>query len=191
MKRFVVALTVVLIAVSSSGWAGTTRMKIVQARLVGLPSTLGGATFFCTADYDHAACLRDLHVLADALAGYPIARLGGWQFVAASSAHWKDTILDLGGDPRSPAFTVMDARVTVFEETLFGGTTLERAALLERYGVPLDRLLDYAVTHELAHALCGEHGESRAEKLGGELRVGTALRCDVEDAKSRNRAVRR
>ena len=178
-------------SVAGPAWGGGTRMKIVQARLTGLPSAVdSGVTFFCTPDYDHQACLRDLHVLAEALAGYDVTRLGGWQFVVARSNHWKETIRELGGDPGSPAFTVMDARVTVFEEALFHGTALERADLLERYRIPLDRLLDYAVTHELAHALCGEHNEGKAERMGSELRAVGTTRCDVETIESSNRAKR-
>lgn len=189
MKRLLPAvLTMVLAFVTAVSWGGTTRIKIVQARPGGVPAEWGGdVTFFCSANYNSQRCLKDLHQLVSMLTEYPIAKLGGWQFVIASEEGWKKTIRELGGDPDSPAFSVLGERVTVFEETLFEANAAERRELLERFKLPLDRLLDYAVTHELAHALCGERNESRAERIGSDLRSGSTARCDVEAVESRNR----
>jgi hypothetical protein len=52
--------------------------------------------------------------------------MGQWTFVLAGSARWKQTIKELGGDTETPAFSELDARVTVFEEELLKPLTLDR-----------------------------------------------------------------
>jgi hypothetical protein len=58
-------------------------------------------------------------LLAKVLQRYPTERMGQLTFVLAGSARWKQTIKELGGDIESPAFSELDARVTVLEEELF------------------------------------------------------------------------
>ena len=95
----------------------------------------------------------------------------------AVSARWRQTIKDLGGDPESPAFSELSARVTVLEEELFETVDSRREMLARRFGLPPGSILDYAVTHEMGHAICGERQEKLAEKYGFDLRRGIAPTC--------------
>jgi hypothetical protein len=187
--RWLSGLALVLgVTIGAQGAGGALRMKVMEVRLRGLDATERAAVFNCTVDYDKGECVRDALTLAETLKAYPVDRLGEWQFVIASRESWAKIVRELGGDPGSPAFTVMDARVMVFEQTLFSATVMERAELLKHFGVATDRMLDYAVSHELGHALCGEHSERRAERIGMELRAGGTGRCGVEQIQSRNTA---
>ena len=83
----------------------------------------------------------------------------------------------MGGDPESPAFSELGARVTVFEEDLFETVDSRQAMVARRFGLPPGSILDYAVTHELGHAICGEFQEKLVEKYGLDLRRGIAPLC--------------
>jgi hypothetical protein len=116
-------------------------------------------------------------LLAKVLERYPTERMGQWTFVLAGSARWRQTIKDLGGDPESPAFSELSARVTVLEEELFETVDSRQEMLARRFGLPPGSILDYAVTHEMGHAICGKRQENLAEKYGLDLRRGIAPTC--------------
>jgi hypothetical protein len=115
--------------------------------------------------------------LAKVLHRYPTTRLGNWNFVLASSEHWQQIVKSLGGDPKSPAFSELVARVTVFEDTLVETADLRKANLAQRYGQPPSDLLDYAVAHEIGHAICLERSEKLADEYGHSLRMGITPIC--------------
>jgi hypothetical protein len=58
--------------------------------------------------------------------------------------------------------------------------------------MPIEDLLDLAIRHEFAHALCNDRDETRAERAALALKNGTPLSCRVigqaSAANSRNQA---
>jgi len=160
--------------------AQTASLRVTDVRHNDLSSTLSGqVTISCTTDYTPVQCLASANALAKVLRRYPITRLGDWNFVLAGSEHWQQVVKALGGDPESPAFSELAARVTVLEETLFEAGDSRAARVARRYGQPPGGLLDYAVTHEMGHALCNERNERLAEEYGFDLRMGVEPVCGI------------
>jgi hypothetical protein len=158
--------------------AQTTSVKVTEVQRNDLSSTLPAqVTILCTTDYNPAQCLASANALAKVLQRYPATRLGVWKFVLASGEHWQQTVKSLGGDTESPAFTEFAARVTVLEDTLFETADSRKANLAQRYGQPPVGLLDYAVSHEMGHAICHERNEKLADAYGLALRMGTTPIC--------------
>jgi hypothetical protein len=163
----------------------TTSIRILPIELPNRPASLSHAvSFSCTTDYDPSQCLASAALLAKVLERYPTERIGQWTFVLAGSARWRQTIKDLGGDPESPAFSELSARVTVLEEELFETVDARQEMLARRFGLPPGSILDYAVTHEMGHAICGERQEKLAEKYGLDLRRGIAPTCATYQKRS-------
>jgi len=161
--------------------AQTTSIKVTDVQRNDLSSTPAGqVTISCTTNYDPALCLASANKLAKVLLHYPTARLGDWKFVVASSEHWQQIVKALGGDPESPAFTELATHVTVLEDALFETADMRRTALAQRYGQAVSGLLDYAVSHEIGHAICHERDEKLAEAYGRDLRMGTTPVCRIE-----------
>jgi hypothetical protein len=162
----------------SNLYSQTTSIKVTDVQRNDLSSTLTGqVTILCTTDYNPTQCLVSANALAKVLQRYPTTRLGDWKFVLASAEHWQQIVKSLGGDPESPAFTELVARVTVLEDTLFETADSRKANLAQRYGQPLSGLLDYAVSHEIGHAICHERGEKQADAYGLALRMGITPIC--------------
>src|SRR6202789_3616029 len=125
--------TVIFLCVSLLN-AQTTSIKILPIDLSTRPASLSRAiSFSCTTDYDPSQCLTSVALLAKVLEKYPTERMGQWTFVLAGSARWKQTIKELGGDTESPAFSELDARVTVLEEELFETVDSRQAMIARRY----------------------------------------------------------
>jgi hypothetical protein len=175
--------TVVIFLCVSSLNAQRTSIKIQPIELPNRPASLSRTiSFSCTTDYDPSQCLKSVASLAKVLEKYPTERMGQWTFVLAGSARWKQTIKELGGDTESPAFSELDARVTVLEEELFETVDSRQAMIARRYRLPPGSILDYAVTHEMGHAICGERQENLADKYGSDLRRGIAPMCNIAKA---------
>jgi hypothetical protein len=174
--------TVIFLCVSSLN-AQTTSIRILPIELPNRPASLSHAvSFSCTTDYDPSQCLTSAALLAKVLERYPTERMGQWTFVLAGSAHWRQTVKKLGGDPESPAFSELSARVTVLKDELFETADSRQAMLARRFGLPPGSILDYAVTHEMGHAICGERQENLADKYGLDLRRGIAPTCNLSKA---------
>lgn len=91
------------------------------------------------------------------------------------SEDWKPILRRVRRDPDSPAFTILEKRQTFLEEPLFVRIAGRDRTLLETWRMRLDQLLEFAVTHELGHALCRETDEAR--------RTATRTNC-VDPARS-------
>jgi hypothetical protein len=158
--------------------AQTTLLKIVPVTIgrlpVGIPSSV---RFACTDDYDAKQCAADSDTLVSVLNNYPANRLGRWTFVLASSRHWRSLVLVLGGKPGSPAFTDLGSRVTVLKDAFFPGHAQGLSELMSRSGMPPYQLLEWALTHELAHAICHERDEIRADEFALLLRRKSVAVC--------------
>ena len=75
------------------------------------------------------------------------------------SDDWPTILEGLNLHPGSPAFSVLAPRQTFLNEVLIDGTVQDRAKVLRTFRVPLDQMLDIAVSHELGHAFCMEVSE--------------------------------
>ena len=157
--------------------AQTQTLRVVGVYLdatVSIPNTI---QFFCTQDYDRQACLKDSIALRHALASYPLDQLGAWSYVLVPSGDWTNLVHGLGGDPTSPAFSIVEQGTTVVEGSLFSATPSRNKELLLMFGVIGDALLDLAVTHELGHAICHDQDERRADDYGRGLREKKPVAC--------------
>jgi hypothetical protein len=140
-----------LIAILSAVCAAQTQtLRVVPVHLdatLSIPKTI---QFFCTQDYDRQACLKDSVALRHALASYPLDQLGTWSFVLVQSGDWKNLVHGLGGDPTSPAFSIIEQATTVVEGSLFSATPSRNKELLLMFGVMGNALLDLGRRQETA-----------------------------------------
>jgi hypothetical protein len=133
--------------------------------------------FVCNTGYSAQQCHEQMSVLRPLLDEYGASRLGDWTWVLVKSEDWKGLQRQHRMDPDSPAFTVLDRRVTFFEEALVSPVATRRAELIVQWSLSVDDLLKLAVTHELGHALCNEKNEKKADAYGEELRKGQIVVC--------------
>jgi hypothetical protein len=173
--KIVIVATILCLSHLNAQNASIQVTDVLRSELSSLPA--GQVTISCTTNYSPTLCLSSANRLAKILQHYPTTRLGDWKFVVASSEHWGQIIRALGGDPESPAFTELMAHVTVLQDALFETTDSRRAGLAQRYGQTISGLLDYAVSHEIGHAICREHDERLAEAYGRDLRMGVTPVC--------------
>lgn len=160
--------------------AQTASLRVNDVRDNDLSSKLSGqVTISCTTDYTPTQCRANANELARVLRRYPTIRLGDWNFVLADSEHWDQLVKSLKRDPESPAFSDLVARVTVLEDTLFETADSRRTKVARRFGQTSGDLLDYAVTHEMGHAICRERNEALAEEYGFDLRMRVEPVCGI------------
>jgi len=152
-------------------------MRVFPVRILTNGHCPKAIQFFCTQDYSRKTCTDHIIVLERELARYPVEQLGTWSFVLAPSDSWKDVVSRLGGDPDSPAFSVIERRTSIFEEALFSVLPARRAELLGIFKTPTDTMLRLAVSHELGHAICKDIDEHRADSYGRDLRAGRVAAC--------------
>ncbi len=118
-----------------------------------------------------------LKQLGDVLAGMDLAPLGDWTWILVRSQDWTPILRPVGRDPDSPAFTILEKRRTFLEEALFNAGPERSRTLLEKWRMPLDQLLVFAVAHELGHAVCQETDEARAKAYAEQLRRTGKVTC--------------
>lgn len=135
--------------------------------------------FVCNTGYTPEKCHQDVAKLRKALEKYPVAQLGEWTWVLVLSSDWKSIQTARGLDRNSPAFTYYPARETFLEEALVTEVPGRQAALLILWGMSRDNLLDFAIAHELGHALCNEKDEGKAKSVAGMLREERPASCEV------------
>jgi len=152
-------------------------LRVVRVRLSENAAVSKALQFFCTQNYDRQGCWNDSLALRQSLAPYPTQQLGAWSFVLVPADDWKTLLRRVGGPPGSPAFSILDLRVTVLDQSLFGGSEARNAELLHSFGVIGPSLLDLVVTHELGHGLCLEKDERRANDYGRGLRNRKPMHC--------------
>jgi hypothetical protein len=143
--------------------------------------------FVCNTGYTLEKCHKDVAVLRKTLEKYPVEQLGEWTWVLVRSVDWKEIKVTRGMDPNSPAFTYYSQRETFLEEALVAEVGLRRIDLLLVWGMSIEKLLDYAVSHELGHALCNERNEAGAERVARLLRKGNHTPCRVDLQANRRR----
>jgi len=141
--------------------------------------------FHCNEGFSVSKCEEELARLRNVLADFDLRTLGEWTWILVRSEDWKPILRQVGRDPDSPAFTILAARQTFLEEALFDPDPLRSRTLLERFRMPLDKLLPFAVAHELAHALCREADERRTDRYATQLRQTGMTSCREHSPASR------
>jgi len=133
--------------------------------------------FICNTGYTLPQCQREMKALRPILDKYDAEALGEWTWILVRSEDWRPLLHRLGGNPDSPALTFLRERTTIFEEALVEPVPGRRAELLKIWQLPLDHLLDEAVSHELGHSLCNDSNEARAERRARALQRGEKPNC--------------
>jgi hypothetical protein len=103
--------------------------------------------------------------------------LGEWSWVIVRTIDWKRILDTRGFDSNSPAFTYLPGKETFFDDALTTTESVRAMQLMETWRMPIEELLDKAVRHELAHALCHEKDESKARIQEERLRSGSPTVC--------------
>ena len=143
--------------------------------------------FACNVGYSPRECQVAATVLRKALARYPVEALGEWRWVLVRTEDWKQILSERGVDPNVPAFSYLPKRETFLDGSLVVGASIHGAELRAIWHMPVEDLLDFAIRHELAHALCHEVDESKADRIAIALKNGTPLPCRViEQASTTN-----
>jgi hypothetical protein len=143
------------------------------------PAGTASQHFVCNTGYTLEKCRKDIAVLRKALDKYPVGQLGEWTWVLVRSLDWKGIKASRGLDPDSPAFTYYAGRETFVEEALVNKVPGRGGLLLIKWGMSMENLLDFAIAHELSHALCNEKDESKTERVARSLRAGKPAACEV------------
>lgn len=160
-------------------WAKA-RISVIGLVLIGTSANaeaIPKQRFVCNTGYSVPDCIRQISALRETLNPFNSERLGAWTWVLVKSADWKVILLSRGLNPDSPAFTVLQKRQTFLEEALFVWVPNRSAELLRFWSVPLDKLLELALTHELGHAICNLQDEHLADNFGKQLREGRNPEC--------------
>ncbi len=145
-------------------------------------ATGGAQAVFCEVRLPVDGCKTAADILTSHLQAYPVAQLGTWTWVIVPADHWNDLGRDLGLDLDSPAYTCLEDRMTLIDESMLVQKDPRRNAdLLRKFEMPLAKLIDFAVTHEIGHALCGFKDEYKAEAVGKRLREGQLPYCSLPE----------
>jgi hypothetical protein len=153
-------------------------------KLCGQPAAVAATSgviadqhFVCNTGYARSACHAQVQHLALELSTYGDVLPRDWTWVLVRSRDWQTILLGLRLDPQIPAFTVLEQRRTFLSEALFEPDAYSGAELLRTFRVPLDQILDVAITHELGHAYCGDTREGEVERFAEQLRTSGAAHC--------------
>ena len=133
----------------------------------------------CNIGYTPQQCAADMTELRKVLAKYPVDALGEWTWVLVRSEDWKRILVDRGFDPNNPAFSYLPRRETFFDGSLVVKASSRGVELSGQWHVPIEDLLDLAVRHELAHALCNEPNETKADRTAIALKNGGSFSCQI------------
>ena len=144
--------------------------------------------FACNFGYTLPECQVASTVLRKALARYPVDALGEWTWVLVRTEDWKQILSERRFDSNNPAFTYLPTRETFLDGALVVRASIRGVELSAIWHMPIEDLLDLAIRHELAHALCNDRDETNADRAAIALKNGTPLSCRViEQASAANR----
>jgi hypothetical protein len=147
--------------------------------------------FVCNVGYTPRQCELAMTVLRKAIAQYPMDALGEWTWVLVRTVDWKQILADRKYDTNPPAFSYLRKRETFLDEALVLRSSIRGTQLSAIWHMPIENLLDLAIRHEFAHALCNDRDETRAERGAIALKNGMPLSCRVVEqtsAVTRNQA---
>ena len=146
-------------------------------------ATVPNQHFACDVGYKLQECQVASAVLSRALARYPVAALGKWRWVLVRSEDWKQILAVRGFDTNRPAFSYLPKKETFIDGALVASLSIRGTELSMSWRMPIEDLLDLAIRHELAHALCNEPDEVQAQRGAIALKNKMPLSCPgVEQA---------
>ena len=119
-------LIAVLFAASA---AQNQELKIVAVRLPANPTIPTSIQFVCS-EKIQSGRVKDATALRQAMVPYPLQLLGPWSFVLVPADDWKALVRSRGGDPVSPAFSILEQRVTLLESSMFSGSATRNKELM-------------------------------------------------------------
>jgi hypothetical protein len=140
-------------------------------------SPLRNQHFVCNVGYSRNLCHQQSVQLANTLLRYQRNLPDDWTWVLVRSEDWPAILRGLNLRPGSPAFSVLARRQTFLNEVLVSGSAQDRAELLQTFRVPVDQMLEIAVSHELGHAFCMAASEREADRFAEQLRKTGAAQC--------------
>ena len=135
--------------------------------------------YVCNVGYTPRECQAAMTVLRKTLERYHAEALGEWTWVLVRTEDWKRLLSERKFDSDSPAFSLLPKRETFFDAALVVRGSIRGVQLRAIWRMPIEDLLDLAIRHELAHALCNEREESKADRAAIALKNGTPLSCRV------------
>ena len=162
-----------VLCVTSARTQSIHQLNVVRVRVAGSP----GQEFACVSPYTFAECERQVAILEPILHRYAAEKLGKWTWVLVRSEDWKQILTELHLNPNSPAFSHLEMRQTFVEEVLLVPEPERQVELVEKWHIPFDQFLDFAISHEMGHALCHESDEIKAERYAELLRKGSSSEC--------------
>jgi hypothetical protein len=140
--------------------------------------------FACTTGYAPQECQAATAVLRKALVRYPVDSLGEWTWVLVRTIDWKQFLFQRGIDPNDPAFSNLTKRVTFLDGSLVEKVSVRGIELCLVWHMTIEDLLDLTIRHELAHALCNERDEFKAQRVAIALKDDRPLSCRVVEQAS-------
>ena len=133
--------------------------------------------FACDVGYTKQECQTATAILRNAVTRYPVDALGGWTWVLVRTADWKYALSAKGINVNDPAFSNLTKRVTFLDGSLIDRASIRGTELRMVWHMPVEELLDLAIRHELAHALCNERNEFKATRVAIAWKDGAHLSC--------------
>jgi len=140
--------------------------------------------FVCNVGYTPRECQVAMTVLRKTLERYPVDVLGEWRWILVRTVDWKQILSDRKLDTNHPAFSYLPKRETFLDGALVIRSSIRGAELSAIWHMPIEDLLDLAIRHELAHALCNDPDETKAARAAIALKNGSPLSCRVVEQAS-------
>jgi hypothetical protein len=98
-----------------------------------------------------------------------------WRWVVVPAYRWAKVSESFERNPASPAFTVLDGRVTYVEDVLiFNSQRIDEGLQLYSRRTGIDRLR-WVLAHEAGHIVCNSHSERVAEDAAKRLEARGSL----------------
>ena len=136
--------------------------------------------FFCNTGYALDSCREQIAALKAVVAKYPTEVLGEWTWVLVRSEYWKLILTTQTLNPGIPALTDTAARATFFDEALVVGASGRLSELMALWHMGRESLLDFAIRHELGHALCNDANEMDADRVARLLEQKKPISCKAK-----------
>jgi len=140
--------------------------------------------FACNVGFTPKECQLAATVLRKALSRYPLEALGEWKWVLVRSEDWKPILSERRADSNVPAFSYLPKREAFLDSALVAGPSIHGAELSALWHMPIQDLLDLAIRHELAHALCNDGNEITSDRAAISMKNGMPLSFRITEQTS-------
>jgi hypothetical protein len=147
--------------------------------IASTPKQVTKQHFVCNVGYTPRECEVDMTVLRKTLKRYRLEALGEWTWILVRTEDWKQLLSERRFDPNHPAFSYLPKRETFLDGALIVRASVRGAELAVIWHMPIEDLFDLAIRHELAHALCNDPDETKANHGAIALKNGTPLSCRI------------